>query len=82
MVVYPVDINETRNLLPHIGERRMEIPSIQDGIETAVPQKCVVVEVSAKGLWYQMRFDNGGRCECYKVPRLKRRNANNGGCNW
>lgn len=66
--------NDVLSQMPRIGEKRMETPTIMDGIETAKPQKCVVVEVSAKGLWYRVRFIETGRCECYKISKLKRRN--------
>ena len=65
-----MDIAEARKLLPKIGERRMEVPTFLDKCEAAAPQRRVVVQVSEWGLWYRVRFESTGRCECYKVPRV------------
>lgn len=63
--------HEARRLLPKVGERRMEIPTIAEaGGYNEKPQPCVVVEVNEVHLWYTVRFENGFK-ESYKVPRLK-----------
>lgn len=69
------DVKRTQTLLPKVGDKRMEVPTIgktNNCIEfmTTEPQECVVVEVNAPHLWYRVRFENGWH-ECYKVPRLK-----------
>lgn len=67
-----MDLTEAIAKLPRVGERRKEVPTIMDGIEQVKPQKCVVVQVSKRGLWYRVRFTETGRCECYKVPKLRK----------
>lgn len=62
---------ELKALLPRIGDTRMETPTICDVSNRPLPQKCVVVEVHPKHLWYRVRFTISGNHECYKVPRLK-----------
>lgn len=70
-----MNVNDARTLLPKVGDKRMEIPTIYKTgsnveAETLPPEECVVVEVNAAHLWYRVRFSNGWH-ECYKVPRLK-----------
>ena len=54
-------------LLPAVGERRRETPTM-GGQGESRPQLCTVVEVHPEHLWYRVRFDHTGHCECYKVP--------------
>ena len=63
-------------LLPRVGDKRMEVPSPKP-YDQAVPkrERCVVVQVNPRGLWYRVRFVNSGHYECYKVPDLDRRNT-------
>lgn len=62
-----------RQLLPKVGERRSEVPTIAEtGGYNDRPQPCVVVEVNAVHLWYTVQFENGFK-ESYKVPRLPSR---------
>lgn len=70
-----MNVNDARTLLPKVGDKRMEVPTIgktNNCIEntTTTPQECTVVEVNAAHLWYRVRFKSGWT-ECYKVPRLK-----------
>ena len=66
-------LGKARRLLPRVGERRMEVPTILDRVESALPQECIVVSVNPRGLWYRVKFKKSGFCECYKVPDLNRR---------
>lgn len=70
-----VDMSKAIRLLPRVGDRRMEVPTISDKVDGAPPQKCRVVEVNPRGLWYRVQFINTGFQECYKVPDLNRRNT-------
>ena len=69
MVIPVKDKDEVRQLLPKVGDIRMEIPTIQDAVESAGPKKCVVTEVNTAHLWYRVRFEKSGFYECYKVPK-------------
>ena len=40
--------DEVQQLLPKVGDIRMEIPTVQDAVESAGPKKCVVTEVEEK----------------------------------
>ena len=64
--------DEVQQLLPKVGDIRMEIPTVQDGVESAGPKKCVVTEVNTAHLWYRVRFEKSGFYECYKVPKQVR----------
>lgn len=64
---------EARLLLPKVGDKRMERPTISEttntigSIQQNEPQRCVVVLVHPGHLWYTVQFENGIR-ESYKVP--------------
>jgi len=59
---------EVRALLPQVGDRRVEVPTIQrDKSYSRDPRPCVVVYVNRRRLWYMVEFENGVR-ECYKLP--------------
>ena len=58
--------------LPKLGERRMEIPTVDatQGYQIAKePRIGTVVYVNPVNLWYTVQFENGIR-ESYKVPFL------------
>ena len=64
---------EARNLLPKVGDQRMEIPTVDETTGIALPKdpkKCTVVAVYPAHLWYAVQFENGTR-ESYKVPNIK-----------
>lgn len=66
-----MDRATARKLLPKVGERRREVPTIAEtGGYNEKPQPCVVIEVNEVHLWYTVRFENGLR-ETYKVPNLE-----------
>ena len=61
--------DEVRDLLPKVGERRMEVPTIlKDKGYHNEERPCVVVYVNRKNMWYTVQFENGIR-ESYKLPR-------------
>jgi hypothetical protein len=60
-------------MLPEVGDRRMEVPTIDETMSAIGPnghaaQRCTVIEVNRAHMWYRVRFDNGFT-ECYKLPR-------------
>lgn len=59
-----------RDMLPRVGERRMETPTSGGGAftYTTETEPCVVVTVHRDNLWYRVRFDRTGLCETYKLP--------------
>ena len=62
---------EVKRMLPHVGDQRMEIPTITEGKKYSdKPQRCVVVEVNQAHMWYTVQFENGFR-ESYKLPKIK-----------
>lgn len=62
---------EVRALLPKVGDRRMEVPTIlRDKSYSREPRPCVVVYVNRAHMWYTVQFENGTR-ESYKPPRTK-----------
>lgn len=64
---------DARALLPRVGDKLRKAPTIvhlRGLTQTAEVQDCEVVEVNPAGLWYRVKFDNGGT-ECYKVPEEK-----------
>lgn len=71
-----ISLKEARSLLPNVGDVRWESPvqnrGVKAGDSPVPPERCTVVEVNAARLWYRVRFDSGF-CECYKVPKLKRK---------
>lgn len=60
--------DEVRGLLPRVGDELIERPTLTDKDGSAKPQRCKVVEVNRRHLWYRVRFKNGTH-ECYKVPK-------------
>lgn len=62
---------EVRAMLPRVGERRMEVPTVLKGEGyNKEPRPCVVTYVNRRHLWYEVRFENGTR-ESYKLPRIE-----------
>ena len=62
---------EARRLLPKVGERRREVPTIsRENGYNEKHQPCVVVAVNEVHLWYTVQFESGLR-ETYKVPRAE-----------
>lgn len=65
---------QAQDLLPKIGDRRMERPTIDETMSNGhnvagrTPKPCVVVAVHPGHLWYTVQFENGIR-ESYKVPK-------------
>lgn len=62
-----------RERLPKLGEKRLEIPTVDDtpGVQMPKkPRKGVVVYVHPKNCWYTVQFEDGIR-ESYKLPHLK-----------
>lgn len=64
--------DEVRSLLPRVGDKLIERPTLTDKKYSAELQECTVVEVNTAHLWYRVRFKDG-TCECYKLPKLKPR---------
>lgn len=62
-----ITIQDARNMLPKVGDVRMEIPYLPHHIAPE-PEKCVVIEVNRDHLYYRVRFTGSGSVECYKVP--------------
>ena len=69
---------EMEAMLPNVGDIRMERPTIDEsttpkGAFRETPaRRCVVEEVHREHLWYRVRFENTGLCECYIVPAVKK----------
>ena len=61
--------SKLRELLPKVGDVRHERMTLSDRSDLNPPERCVVVEVRPDRLWYRVRFDRTGTCECYKLPR-------------
>ena len=62
---------EIRDQLPHVGDRRMEVPTIlAEKSYNKEPRPCVVTYVNRRHLWYEVKFQDGTR-ESYKLPRIK-----------
>lgn len=60
--------------LPKVGERRLERRTLEGKKEDTgygAPEPCTVVEVNVPHLWYRVKFDNTGWCECFKLPRTE-----------
>ena len=68
----PYSHAEAEQLLPKVGDHLMRTPASLDTQKEGHMRKrpCVVVEVNPFGLWYRVRFLNGGYCECFKVPDI------------
>lgn len=73
---------KARRLMPRLGERRWEVPTIDQTSGyyswTKTPQRCVVVDVRPEHLWYTVQFENGFK-ESYKIPRLRDVDLQGGG---
>ena len=67
-----MDKYRLQTLLPEVGDRRWEIPTVfKDGNgKEPKPEPCIVVAVNRAHLWYTVQFENGFR-ECYKLPKVK-----------
>lgn len=66
-------MERARAQLPKVGDKLRKAPTIvhlRGLTQAAAVQDCEVVEVNTAGLWYRVKFENGGT-ECYKVPALK-----------
>lgn len=62
---------EIRAMLPSVGDRRMEVPTIlADKSYNKKPRPCVVTYVNRRHLWYEVKFEDGTR-ESYKLPRIE-----------
>ena len=62
---------EVREMLPRVGDRRMEVPTIlADKSHNKELRPCVVTYVNRRHLWYEVKFQDGTR-ESYKLPRIK-----------
>lgn len=61
--------NQLRAMLPAVGDRRMETPTLHkmQGVKRSRPQPCVVTHVNEEHYWYEVTFANGVR-ETYKLP--------------
>ena len=72
----PLGRAKLQAMLPKVGERRMERPTINENTRSQgspiqnAPQPCVVVAVHPGHLWYTVQFENGIR-ESYKVPKCR-----------
>lgn len=62
-----ITIEEARELLPRVGDKRMEVPTTAEKGD-GEPRRCTVVKVHTEHLWYMVEFENGVR-ETYKVPQ-------------
>lgn len=62
---------EVRAMLPRVGERRMEVPTVlMEKSYNKEPRPCVVTYVNRRHLWYEVKFKDGTR-ESYKLPRIE-----------
>lgn len=62
---------EVREMLPRVGDRRLEVPTIlADKSYNKKAKPCVVVYVNRAHMWYTVQFENGTR-ESYKLPRIE-----------
>jgi hypothetical protein len=63
--------DEIRAILPNVGDRRMEVPTIlAEKSYNKEPRPCVVTYVNRLHLWYEVKFQDGTR-ESYKLPRTE-----------
>ena len=65
---------ELMRQLPKVGERRLERRTLEGKkVDTGYgePEPCVVVEVNHAHLWYRVKFDSTGWCECFKLPKTE-----------
>lgn len=65
-------MKDLRELLPKVGDIRMETMTVSDREDRPAPERCVVEQVNEKRLWYRVRFERTGTCECYKLPVNRR----------
>lgn len=62
---------EVRAMLPKVGDRRMEVPTILgDKMYNKEPRPCVVTYVNRRHMWYEVKFKDGTR-ESFKLPHIK-----------
>lgn len=61
-------MKDLRKQLPKVGDIRMETMTVSDREDRPAPERCRVVEVNHRRLWYRVRFERTGTCECYKLP--------------
>jgi hypothetical protein len=60
---------EVREMLPKVGDHRMEVPTVLKGEGyNKEPRPCVVTYVNRLHMWYEVKFKDGTR-ESYKLPR-------------
>jgi hypothetical protein len=65
-------------LLPPIGKQMQRIPR---ALQSEGPHQrgqvhpCTVVEVNPQKLWFRVRYDDLGFCECIKVPDVQLQRA-------
>ena len=62
-----IAIRDAAKLLPQVGDIRKERMTTGECVTIIPAQRCVVVEVNSKRLWYRVRYDCG-ICECFKWP--------------
>ena len=63
--------DEVREMLPKVGDRRMEVPTVLKGEGyNKEPRPCVVTYVNRLHMWYEVKFKDGTR-ESYKLPRTE-----------
>lgn len=68
---------ELMRQLPKVGDRRLERRTLEGKNSAAYnerygkPEPCTVVEVNHAHLWYRVKFDSTGWCECYKLPKTE-----------
>jgi hypothetical protein len=68
---------EVMRQLPKVGERRLERRTLEGKNGAAFISRCgelepcTVVEVNHAHLWYRVKFDSTGWCECYKLPKTE-----------
>ena len=68
---------EVMRQLPKVGERRFERRTLEGKNSAAFNSRCgdlepcVVIEVNHAHLWYRVKFDSTGWCECYKLPKTE-----------
>ena len=64
-------MTKAKDLLPGVGEIRMEVPYWSPIKGELGKQQCIVTEVNERGLWYRVLFIRIGLYECFKVPVLR-----------
>jgi hypothetical protein len=63
-----LDIQELRARLPQVGQRLSMVPSYMKNQDRQKPQpqKCQVIAVNRRRLWYLVRYESGV-LECFHV---------------